>query len=209
MPHHHGQVRTLPVAPAAFIQSASGIFNRTNTATATLAVAPVLGDLLIATVSCFSSTVVNLSSGGGTWTLVEGTSKDAGISWSTNTTVTTITATGDSATTRGGLIVLHFTGSVASPFDVGNYPPPVLATNSAGPITPTGNGAIIVTAENTTTARTGSPTGYTALAEVSDYTIFVGAAYLIQTVAAATNPSWTVSPSTSQVDCSVAAFKNG
>jgi hypothetical protein len=101
--------------------------------------------------------------------------------------------------------VLAFSGAHATPFDMENG---AVATQP-GSVTPSQNDSLIITAVRAAAGSTPTiDSGFTefALGNVGGVHIPGGIAYLIQSTAAAVNPTWTVSGG-SGIQSVIAAFK--
>lgn len=116
-------------------------------------------------------------------------------------------------TTIYPLIVAHaFSGASTNPFDVENGTFVASGASPSGPgsITPTANGALIVSgiAGNMTAAPHVSPsmTETTFQADVAGANVGGGTGWLIQSTAAAINPSWSWVGTSEEVPLTVASF---
>lgn len=124
----------------------------------------------------------------------------------------TFTSTGSSGAVFTGIGMMAFSyARASSPFDQQNGATTAGATTlQPGSVTPTTDNQVIVTALASDDA--GTPTingGYTASVVLSySATNYIGIsmAYLVQTSAAATNPTWTMS-GTNEASAAIATFK--
>jgi hypothetical protein len=114
------------------------------------------------------------------------------------------------------IAVAAFSGSVASPFDTGNDAgagSASSATQQPGSITPSESDELVICSMTTFLTGGAVPSidgGFTATAalnSVGGQGVGVGLAYLIQTSAAAANPTWTLNAA-STIVASIASFKD-
>jgi len=172
-------------------------------------------NLLVVSVGCFGGATVSVSdSKANTWfalTKHTGSQADHRIYYAKNATVGTghtftVTASGG----YPGVVVYAFSGAdPTAPFDTENGAGTSSSSGplSTGSITPSGDGAYIVSGLQYGNGSNTSITVTTALTSNVLITDACATAYTVQATAAAINPAWSWSGSTQGAAVSIAAFK--
>ena len=201
---------TAPAGNITFVASASAHGNFTEATTS--AIDTTGATLLVAVMGNIdNAAVVPTDSKGNTWTALTKRSGDNSSEGQIYYSIPTTVGTGHTFTTSGGtsnycsMCVAAFADTNASPYEAESG-----AANASQPgsLTPAGNGSLLVAGIG---YYTGDPSTINSSFTVAEYqnsgagvNFGSGLAYLIQTTAAAVNPTWT---GVSSGGCVMAVFK--